>query len=172
MLAGPMDYTQGAMRNAIKKNYHPVNSDPMSQGTRCRQLAQYVVFESPLNMLCDNPSNYIAEPECTKFISSVPKVWDETIALNGELGKYVSIARKKGSDWYIGSLTNWDPRELVLDLSFLDQGTFKAEIFADGVNADKNATDYKHNTIDIPADRKLKINLAPGGGYTARIFAQ
>jgi alpha-glucosidase len=172
MLAGPMDYTQGAMRNSIKKNYHPVWSDPMSQGTRCRQLAEYVVFEAPLNMLCDNPSNYMAEPECTKYISSVPKVWDETIALNGSIGNYVSIARKKGNDWYVGSMTNWDKRNLELDLSFLGSGTYKAEIFRDGINADKNATDYRHEIIDIPTNRKLTISLAPGGGYAARIFKQ
>ena len=172
MLAGPMDYTQGAMRNAIKKNYYPAWSDPMSQGTRCRQLAEYIVFEAPLNMLCDNPSNYMEEPVCTKYISSVPKVWDETKALNGEIGKYVTIARKKGEDWYVGSITNWDPRNLELDLSFLDNGKYKAEIFRDGINADKNATDFTHEIIDIPATKKIKINLAPGGGYAARIFQQ
>jgi alpha-glucosidase len=172
MLAGPMDYTQGAMRNATRESYHPVNSDPMSQGTRCRQLAEYVVFEAPINMLCDNPSNYMKEPETTAFIAAVPEVWDETRALDGEIGKHVSIARKKGNQWYIGALTNWERRETELDLSFLGTGTYKAEIFRDGVNADKNATDYKHETIDIPASKKLKINLAPGGGFTARIYPQ
>jgi alpha-glucosidase len=172
MLAGPLDYTQGAMRNATKKNYFPVWSNPMSQGTRCRQLAEYVVFESPLNMLCDNPSNYMKEPECTGFISKVPGTWDQTIALNGEIGKYVSMARKKGNEWYVGSLTNWDSRPVELDLSFLGEGKYKAEIFKDGVNADKNAQDYKHETIDIPADKKLKINMAPGGGFAARIYQQ
>jgi len=172
MLAGPMDYTQGAMRNATKKNYFPVWSDPMSQGTRCRQLAEYVIFEAPINMLCDNPSNYKKEPECTKYIASVPETWDETIALNGKIGDYVSIARKKGNDWYVGSLTDWDARELELDLSFLGPGNYKAEIFRDGINADKNATDYVHETINVPANKKLKVNMAPGGGYTARIYKQ
>ncbi len=105
MVAGPMDYTQGAMRNATKSNYRPVNTEAMSQGTRCRQLAEYIIFESPLNMLCDNPANYMQEKECTEFIASVPTTWDNTIALNGEIAKYVTIARKKRDTWYVGSLT-------------------------------------------------------------------
>lgn len=170
MLAGPIDYTQGAMRNATKENYYPVNSEAMSQGTRCRQLAEYVIFESPLNMLCDSPSNYMAEDECTRFIASVPTVWDETVALNGEISKYVSIARKKGNDWYVGSLTNWDERDLVLDLSFLGEGTYEAEIFKDGVNANRLASDYAKEVISIPADKKLPIKMASGGGFAARIY--
>ena len=122
MIAGPMDYTQGAMRNAVKGNYRPVNSEPMSQGTRCRQLATYVIFESPFNMLCDAPSNYRREKECTEFISNIPTIWDETVSLDGKVSEYVAIARRHGNDWYIGALTNWTPRELDLDLSFLGEG--------------------------------------------------
>jgi alpha-glucosidase len=169
MVAGPMDYTQGAMRNATKDNYRPINSEPMSQGTRCRQLAEYVIFESPLNMLCDNPSNYMNENECTEFIAQVPTVWDETVALNGEIAKYVSIARRKGNDWYVGSMTNWDARTLELDLSFLGSGSFIAQLFKDGKNADRVARDYVNELIDIPVDRKLKINLAQGGGFVMKI---
>lgn len=169
-VAGPVDYTQGAMRNASKGNYRPINNEAMSQGTRCRQLAEYVVFESPLNMLCDSPSNYMDNQECTDFISSVPTVWDETHVINGEVAKYVTIARRKGNDWYIGSMTNWDERELILDLSFLDEGAFRAEIFKDGVNANKAARDYKKEIIAIPADKKLKIKMAQGGGFVARIY--
>lgn len=168
-VAGPIDYTQGAMRNATKANYRSVSSEAMSQGTRCRQLAEYVIFESPLNMLCDSPSNYMNEKECTEFIATVPTVWDNTIALNGEIGKYISIARQKGGNWYVGSLTNWDARSLDLDLSFLGEGNFKAEVFKDGVNADKAARDYKKETIDIPSNRKLSISMAPGGGFVMKI---
>ncbi len=170
MVAGPFDYTQGAMRNAAKGNYYPVNNEAMSQGTRCRQLAEYVVFESPLNMLCDSPSNYENEKECTDFIASVPTVWDETKALNGEVGKFITIARKKNDDWYVGSLTDWEARELDIDLSFLGDGTFYAEIFRDGVNADKIARDYQKETIKLDIHRKLKINMAPGGGFVMRIY--
>jgi len=169
MVAGPMDYTQGAMRNASKNNYYPVNSEAMSQGTRCRQLAEYIIFESPLNMLCDSPSNYMREKECTEFIASVPTVWDNTISLNGKIAEYVTIARQKNNVWYLGALTNWEQRTLQLDLSFLGEGNFKAEIFKDGINADKIARDYKKETIDIPADRKMNISMAPGGGYVMKI---
>ena len=169
-IAGPMDYTQGAMRNATKEQFNPVPNNPMSQGTRCRQLAEYVIFESPLNMMCDSPTNYMKEQECTEFIAAVPTIWDNTTALDGKIGEYVAIARQKGADWYIGVLTNWDKRELTLDLSFLGNGSFKAEIFKDGVNADKIAQDYKREIIDIPSDRKLKITMYPGGGYVGRIY--
>ena len=169
MLAGPIDYTQGAMRNATKRCYSACNDAPMSQGTRCRQLAEYVVFESPLNMLCDSPTNYDREEECTNFIATIPTVWDETVAINGEIGKYITMARQKEGVWYIGSLTNWDARTLELDLSFLGTGEWKAEIYSDGINANRLATDYKKTVIDIPASRKLTINLAQGGGCAMKI---
>ena len=168
-VAGPMDYTQGAMRNATRRNYKSVNSEAMSQGTRCRQLAEYIIFESPLNMLCDNPSNYRNEKECTEFIAAVPTVWDNTISLDGEIGKYVSIARQKGDAWYVGAMTNWSAREMVIDLSFLGEGNYKGEVFKDGVNADRAARDYKKEIINIPANRKLPISMAPGGGYVIKI---
>ncbi|WP_080905762.1 glycoside hydrolase family 97 protein [Parabacteroides sp. Marseille-P3160] len=169
MAAGPFDYTQGAMRNATKNNYYPCNSEPMSQGTRCRQLAEYIVFESPLNMLCDNPSNYMAEKECLEFIASVPTTWDQTVSLDGEVSKYIAIARKKGNDWYVGALTNWDARTLELDLSFLGEGSYRAEIFRDGINADRVARDYVKEEISIPASGKLSVKLAPGGGCVLKI---
>lgn len=169
MVAGPMDYTQGAMRNASKSNYRPVYNEPMSQGTRCRQLAEYVVFDSPLNMLCDSPSNYIAEAECTEFIAACPETWDESLGVNGEIGKYITIARRSGDAWYVGALTNWDERALTLDLSFLGEGEWSLDIFQDGPNAEKAARDYVHTTATVPADRKITAHLAPGGGWAAKI---
>lgn len=170
MVAGPMDYTQGAMRNAARGNYRPVYSEPMSQGTRCRQLATYVIFESPFNMLCDSPSNYMREEECTGFIASVPTVWEETVTLDGKVSEYVAIARRSGKDWFVGALTNWTARELTLDLSFLGEGEYRLDLFRDGVNADRAACDYKKETMPVPRDRKLTIRMAPGGGYAARIY--
>ena len=170
MVAGPMDYTQGAMRNAIRKNYAPIYTEPMSQGTRCHQLATYVIFESPLNMLCDNPSNYNREPECTEFIANIPTVWEKTVALDGKVGEFVAIARLHGNDWYVGALTNWDAREVELDLSFLGDGNYKLELFKDGINADRAACDYKKEVIPVPADRKVKVKMAPGGGWAAKIY--
>ena len=169
MMAGPMDYTQGAMRNASRGNYRPVNSEAMSQGTRCRQLAEYVVFESPLNMLCDSPSNYMEEKECLEFIAEIPTVWDETKGLCGEVGKYIAMARRSGSDWYVGAMTDWSDRGLTLDLSFLPEGNYTVVLYRDGVNADRVACDYRKETINLPADRQLKIKMAPGGGFAAKI---
>lgn len=170
MVAGPMDYTQGAMRNAAKGCYSPINSEPMSQGTRCRQLATYVIFESPFNMLCDSPSNYMKEEECTQFIASVPTVWDETMALEGKVSEYVAIARRHGTDWYVGALTNWTSRELTLDLSFLGEGDYVMELFRDGINADRAGRDYKREILPVSSDRKLTLKMASGGGYVARIY--
>ncbi|MCI5834578.1 MAG: glycoside hydrolase family 97 protein [Prevotella sp.] len=163
--SGPMDYTQGAMRNATKRDYYPVYDDPMSQGTRAHQLALYMVFDSPLNMLCDSPSNYTDEQECTDFIASVPTVWDETRVLQAKLGEYIVTARRKGDKWYIGGITNWTPRDIVLDLSFLPEGT-QLDVFTDGVNANRNARDYKRTVMT--ASPSLKLHLAPGGGFALR----
>lgn len=169
MLAGPMDYTQGAMRNAIKKSYRAIYSEGMSQGTRCRQLAEYIVFESPLNMLCDSPSNYIREPECTEFIASCPVTWDETIALEGEIGEYIAIARRKGNRWYVGAMTDWKARDLTINLEFLGEGDWKMDVFQDGVNADRNGADFKHIGINLGGKRNVDIHMAPGGGWAAVI---
>ena len=167
--AGPADYTQGAMRNACFDNVRPCSSEGMSPGTRCRQLAEYVVFFSPLNMLCDAPSNYLREPECTEFIASVPTVWDETVAMDGKIAEYAAVARRKGAEWYVGAMTDWTERDMTLDLSFLGDGEYEMGVFADGVNADKAARDYKKITVAVPACRKYDIHLAPGGGFAARI---
>lgn len=169
MVAGPMDYTQGAMRNAVKKNYRPIRTEPMSQGTRCHQLAEYVIFESPLNMMCDSPNNYRAEQECTDFISAIPTVWDETIALDGKVAEYVAMARRKDDRWYVGAMTNWDSRALELDLSFLPAGDYTMTIYQDGVNAHRIATDYKKVTCSVPASRKVEVKMAPGGGWAAEL---
>ncbi len=162
LVAGPADYTQGAMRNATRSNYYPCNSEPMSQGTRCHQLAEYIVFDAPLTMLCDSPSNYRKEEECAKFIASVPTVWDETIALQGKIAEYVVVARRSGNKWYVGALGNWDERDLVVDLSRLGVGAKQGEVYVDGVNADRKAQDYKHEQVSV--NGTWKVHLAPGGG--------
>ncbi len=167
MLAGPMDYTPGAMINATKDAFRPIFTTPMSQGTRCHQLAMYVVFESPLQMLADNPTNYYKEPECMEFLADVPAVWDYTKVLDAEVGEYVLIARRNGNKWFIGAMTNWTPRDLIIDFSFLPEGEFKVNIWQDGINADRNAVDYKKNTQTVNKNTKLNIHLAPGGGWAA-----
>ena len=170
MVAGPIDYTPGAMLNANKQNFRVINSEPMSQGTRCRQLAAYIVFDAPLAMISDRPSNYEKEQESIHFMAQIPTVWEQTVPLENSVSEYVSVARKKGNDWYIGGMSNWNERELTLDLSFLGEGNYKAELFTDGVNANRIASDYRKEIIDIPANRKLTIQMAQGGGFAARIY--
>jgi alpha-glucosidase len=168
MMAGPMDYTPGAMRNATKDAFRPVNSNPMSQGTRCHQLAMYTIFEAPLQMLADNPTIYRHEQECTDFITAVPTTFDATVALDGKVGEFVSIARRKGTTWYAGAMTNWNARDITMGLSFLGDGNYKAIIFEDGVNAGRDATDYTRKVVNVTAKDKLSIKMAPGGGWSAR----
>ncbi len=167
MIAGPMDYTPGGMRNANKWNFRPVHSNPMTQGTRAHQVAMYVVFEAPLQMLADNPTIYRKEQETTTFISGIPTVFDETVALDGKVGEYVAIARKKDKTWYIGAMTNWDGREIDIDFSFLGDGNFEAEIFRDGINADREATDYVREVVPVNKNSKIKVKMSSGGGWAA-----
>lgn len=167
MIAGPMDYTPGAMRNANRENFRPIHASPMSQGTRCHQLAMYVIFEEPLKMLSDNPTSYKKEQETTDFIAKFPTTFDETVALDGQVGEYVAIARRKGNSWYVGAMTNWNARELTLDFSFLPKGDYEAEVFKDGINSDRDATDYKKEIINVDSGDKIKVRLATGGGWAA-----
>lgn len=168
-LAGPMDYTPGAMRNSNQANFRAINSNPMSKGTRVHQLAMYVIFEVPLQMLADNPTIYRREQECTDFITKVPTTFDETVPLDGKVAEYVSIARKKGDTWFVGAMTNWSPRELTIDFSFLDDGNYRAEVFSDGINSDRDATDYKKEVVNIKKGEKLIVKLMNGGGWAARL---
>jgi alpha-glucosidase len=172
MLAGPVDYTPGAMLNAAKKDFQPVYSRPMSQGTRCQQLAMYVVFESPLQMLADSPSNYRHDAESLEFLRAVPTVWDETRVLGATVGEHILVARRRGRDWYVGALTNWTARNLDVDLSFLGGGSFEADMYRDGVNAGRVGVDYARENRTVTSADRLRIHLAPGGGFAARITAR
>lgn len=166
-VSGPMDYTPGAMLNGTRSTFRPCYSIPMSQGTRCHQLAEYVVFFSPLNMLCDSPTRYERERECTDFISGIPTVWDESLPLAGKVGQYAAIARRKGNAWYVAVLNNWTERDVTLNLKFLSGRT--ATVFRDGANADRIAEDYVKDELSVPSDGQLTVHLAPGGGYVMRI---
>ncbi len=164
MWAGPMDYTQGAMKNTQKHYFQPNNDEPGSQGTRCHQMAMYTVFEAPFTMLCDSPSNYMREPVCTDFIAAVPTVWDETKAVGGKMGEWCAIARRSGDTWYVGVLNNWTERDVVLDLGFI--AGKNVTVLRDGINSKKSSRDFKKEDLTIPADGKLSVHLACGGGWT------
>ena len=165
MVAGPMDFTPGAMTNADRESFRPIMNHPMSMGTRCHQLAMYVIYESPLQMLSDSPTRYRKEPECMKFLSAVPTVWDDTVPLAAKVSDYVAIARRSGDDWFIGAMTNWDRRKLEFSLSFLPTGKYELEIWRDGINADRDGQDFAHSAQTVTSTDTLTIDLAPGGGW-------
>jgi alpha-glucosidase len=167
MVAGPMDFTPGAMLNSNKDEFHINFQTPMSRGTRAHQAAMYVIYDSPLQMLCDNPSNYKADPDFTRYISSIPTVWDKTIALEGKIGEYVVVARKHKGNWYIGGMTDWKARTFKVPLAFLDDKKFKVEILKDGINVNKHAADYQIINQEVNAKGLLSVDMAAGGGYTA-----
>jgi len=169
MFAGTMDYTPGAMRNENQKTFTINWSAPMSMGTRCHDLAKYVIFESPLQMLADNPTNYLKEPECLSFLAEVPVTWDETICINASISHYVTVARKHGNNWYLGSMTDFTSRSFEVPLSFLDEGQYSVTFFRDGINADRNAEDYTSETIIVNNKSMLTLKLASGGGYACKI---
>jgi alpha-glucosidase len=169
MFAGPMDYTPGAMRNENQKTFTINYSAPMSMGTRCHELAKYVIFESPLQMLCDNPTNYMKEPEYLSFLAKVPVTWDETKCINASISQYVTVARKNGNDWYLGSMTDFTARSFDVPLSFLDEGQYSVTIFKDGINADRRAEDYASETFTVTNRAILNLRLASGGGFACRI---
>ena len=169
MVAGPMDYTPGAMVNAQKENFAITWNRPMSMGTRAHQVAMYTLFESPLQMLCDNPSNYMKEHETTKFIAQIPAVWDDTKVLHAKIGTYLALARKNGDTWFVGAMNNQEARTLNIDFSFLEEGNYTVEIFKDGINADRYASDYKIETKQITNKDSIKAQLAKGGGWSAII---
>ena len=168
MAAGPMDYTPGAVFNAHPENFCARFTRPMSQGTRCHQVAMYVVYEAPLQMLCDSPSNYYREPETTGFISTIPTVWDTTVVLSAKIADYIAVARRHKNVWYVGAMTDASPRTISFDLSFLSAGTYQADIMRDGINADKNAIDYEHLEKQVTAETRMTIQMAPGGGWAGK----
>jgi alpha-glucosidase len=167
MVAGPMDYTPGAMVNSSKDIFCIRFTEPMSQGTRAHQAAMYVMYESPMQMFADNPSNYKREPEYTRFIAQIPVVWDKTVGLDSSIGEYAAIARKKDDRWYIGAMTNWDARELIFDTGFLDQKTYRVEYIKDGINADRYGSDYKMGSKILTPNEIIRIAMNSGGGWVA-----
>jgi len=169
MLAGPMDYTPGAMRNSTEGNFLMDNENPMSYGTRCHQLGMFVVYFAPLQMLCDAPTAYRAYPDILNFLKQVPVTWDETVTLDGKIGEYIVLARRKGDTWYLGALNNWTEREIEVDLSFLGDGSYEAQLFLDSVNANRKAEDYRFTTLGVQAGQKLRFTLKKGGGMAGVI---
>lgn len=164
MVAGPIDYTPGAMRNSLKGMYYPNKRNPMSQGTRMHQVAMYVCYDAPLTMLADSPSRYLADAPCTQFMADIPTVWDDTRVLDGAIGQYIAMARKKDGRWYAGAINGWQARTLHLTLPEGCRGR-KACMMCDGTNADRVPEDYVITHITIPADGRIDVPMAKGGGW-------
>lgn len=167
MVSGPMDYTPGAMINAQLDNFRVIFTRPMSMGTRAHQIAMYVIFESPLQMMADSPSNYMKDLESTEFISKIPTTWDRTHVLEASVGEYLVLARKNDDNWYIGAMTNENPREFTIELSFLDNGAYSAEIMEDGINADRYGSDYRKVNRVVSKKDALTIQMKSSGGWAA-----
>ncbi|WP_316814382.1 glycoside hydrolase family 97 protein [Pedobacter heparinus] len=170
MFAGGMDYTPGAMQNYNKADWKQIFDRPMSQGTLAHQLAMYTVYYAPLQMISDAPSAYEKEPGILSFVAAVPTVWDQTVPLNGETGSYLAVARRKGDTWFVGAMTGWNPKNLVLKLDFLTPGSsYSAEIIADGVNAARVGSDYRISRKKLKYGDILSAEMTAGGGWTCRI---
>ena len=171
MIAGPMDYTPGAMENISDTRKHKKNyKHPKSQGTRCHELAKYVVFESPLQMLADEPTAYEKETDCMKFLSAVPSIWDETIVLDAKIGEHIFLARKKDDTWYLGGMTGSLAQTIGIDFSFLQEGEYEMEVWRDGENTRTDGTDYEYfSESSVTARMKYVVSMAEGGGWVAII---
>lgn len=170
MACGPMDYTPGAMNNSNHGEFIDRYSTPMSQGTRCHQLGMYVIYESPLQMLCDSPTNYEKEDDMMLFLNPVPTTWDETIALDAAVSDYIIMARRNGDRWWMGGMTDWTARQKEITLDFLDEDKeYTMTLWEDGVNVNRNPEDYKMTTRKVRKGDKIHLNLAPGGGFAATI---
>jgi alpha-glucosidase len=167
MIAGLVDFTPGAFDNATRDEFVARNQKPMAMGTRAHHLAIYVVYESPFQMISDWPENYKNQTDF-KFIKDVPVTWDKTKALNGKPGEYVTIARKKGDDWFLGAMTNWTPRNYEISLDFLESGNYMAEIYADATDADRYPKKTSVKTVRVKAGDKMKVNMVSGGGLAVR----
>ena len=166
---GPMDYTPGAMRNARKDGFQVIDRSPMSQGTRAHQVVAYIVFDSTLVMLCDSPSLYLHEEETTRFICSIPIVFDVTNVLSGRVGEYIVMARRKGEHWYVGGLTSWQERTAKIDLAFLGEGVREATVFRDGANSGLVGEDYALERREVTRDTELRIPMLGGGGFAVSL---
>ena len=172
MMAGQVDFTPGAMRNGTKENWVECYQNPVSMGTRCHQLACYIVHDSPFTMLCDTPTNYEREQPCVDIITSLPDTFDETKIIQGKLGSYIIVARRNGSDWYLGGQTNWDGRDVELSLDILPPGTYQATIVSDGINANHNAEDYRIEQKTLTTNDQLSLKMANGGGFLIKLIKQ
>lgn len=169
LLAGPLDYTPGSMRNSTQENFKPVDPGlPSTQGTRCHELAMYILFEQPFAMLCDSPTEYRKYPDIMQYLSVVPTAFDETRVLEAKVNQFAVIAKRKGNAWYVGAMTNWTERDIVVDFSFLLKGKWKAVVYQDGKSSEPQS--YLNTSLTVDRKTKMNIHLAKGGGAVIQIY--
>jgi alpha-glucosidase len=169
MLAGPFDYEPGILDNATKAQFRPIWGKVMSQGTRCHQLAMFVVYDNPLQIFSGNPSQGYMEPKFMELLGNIPTIWDTTIILDAKISDYIITARKKGEEWFVGGMTDWSSRNFTIPLNFLSEGNYEATVCEDGINADRYPSDYSIKTFDVTNKDSVSISMAPGGGYLLRL---
>lgn len=169
MLAGPLDYEPGLLLNAQKDQFRPIGKNPMSQGTRCHQLAMFVVYDSPLQIFSGNISQGLKEPGFMELLGSIPTTWDETKILQGKIGEFIITARQKGNNWFIAGLNGTDAKEISLPLNFIDKGNYKIIICRDGLNANNYGSDYEINESLWENNQPINIFMAAGGGFLIKI---
>ena len=170
MLAGPFDYEPGILNNSTKAGFRNIEGMPMSLGTRCHQLAMFVVYDSPIQIFAGNPSQGYQEPEFMNLLGSIPTDWDETTIPEAKVGEYIITARKKNNDWYLGGLSDWTARDFSLPLDFIGEGEFTATLCKDGINAEKYAADYEITTFRVDKQKSVPIHMAPGGGFMLKLI--
>jgi len=168
MFTGPMDYIPATTRNSSKNSFRKSGDYPMGQGTRAHAMAMFVIFNSPMTMLPDSPSDYYREQMCTDFLANIPVEWDETRLLKGKIGRYTILGRRHGDEWFVGAITDWDARKFTLSTQFLNKGKYQVDIISDGINADTRAEDYRRSTIHIQKGEDIELNMVSGGGWVAR----
>ncbi|MDO1446569.1 glycoside hydrolase family 97 protein [Rhodocytophaga aerolata] len=170
MVSGPMDYEPGLLQNATEASFRPIDQYVMSLGTRCHQMAMFVVYDSPMQFFSGNPSTGMQEPELMELLGSIPTVWDETSILDGKVGEFIITNRKKDNTFYLGAMTNWETRTFSISLDFLGEGEYQLTAAEDGMNADRYAADYKLTTRTVRKGDTLEINLVPGGGFLGKFL--
>jgi len=167
MLAGPMDFTPGCFRTATVETFQPGTETPMAMGTRCHQLAMYVVYDSPLQMCVDHPDAYRGQ-DGLEFLKRVPTSWDSTVVVDGQVGDFIIVARKAGKDWFMGAMTDTEPREIRIPLSFLSDTLYTADIYQDRANIQLDPNGVFYRQVQVTPSNTLTCPMGPGGGFAVR----
>jgi alpha-glucosidase len=172
MLAGSLDYTPGSMRNRTQQMFKPLDPGmPLTQGTRCHELAMYVVFDQYLAMLCDSPTEYEKNSDIMRFLANVPVTFNDTKILSAKMGAFALVAKRKNSDWYIGGMTDWTARETEINFNFLKPGVkYMAEIYSDSNDSNTYADHFTFESLEVDSSTVIRVKMASGGGVALHTY--